>query len=126
MRTEAGFVTLKGVRVHAFHGVMPQERVTGADFVVNVKVKYPLQNAVKSDDVRDTINYAKIFEIINKEMQKPSNLLEHVAGRIGESIVNQMPMTEEVFVTVEKVNPPMGADLDCAMVELHFINDKTF
>ena len=35
-------------------------------------------------------------------------------------------MTEEVFVTVEKVNPPMGADLDCAMVELHFINDKTF
>ena len=105
---------------------MPQERVTGADFVVSVKVKYPLQNAVKSDDVRDTINYAKIFEIINKEMQKPSNLLEHVAGRIGESIVNQMPMTEEVFVTVEKVNPPMGADLDCAMVELHFINDKTF
>lgn len=126
MRTEAGFVTLKGVRVHAFHGVMPQERVTGADFVVSVKVKYPLQNAVKSDDVRDTINYAKIFEIINKEMQKPSNLLEHVAGRIGESIVNQMPMTEEVLVTVEKVNPPMGADLDCAMVELHFINDKTF
>ena len=126
MRTEAGFVTLKGVRVHAFHGVMPQERVTGADFVVSVKVKYPLQNAVKSDDVRDTINYAKILEIINKEMQKPSNLLEHVAGRIGESIVNQMPMTEEVFVTVEKVNPPMDADLDCAMVELHFINDKTF
>ena len=81
---------------------------------------------MRSDNVDDTLNYAEIFEIINKEMQKPSCLLENVAGRIGKSIFEAMPEIESLDITVAKANPPMGADLDSASVELHLINDKTF
>ncbi len=122
----SGYVCLNNVRFHAHHGVLPQERTTGGEFIVNLRAKYPLAKAIESDDVNDTLNYAEIFEIINKEMQTPSCLLEHVAGRIGKSIMNAFPKIEELDITLKKTNPPMSADMDSAAVELHLINDKTF
>lgn len=123
---KSGYVILNNVRFHARHGVMPQERATGGEFIVNLKAKYPLLKAVESDDVADTLNYADVFEIINKEMQKPSCLLENVAGRIGKSIFEAMPEVTAIDITVAKTNPPMRGDIESAAVELHLINDKTF
>ncbi len=122
----SGYVCLNNVRFHARHGVLPQERLTGGEFVVNLRAKYPLAKAMGSDDVDDTLNYAEIFEIINKEMQKPSRLLEHVAGRIGRSVIEAFPQVETLDITIAKTNPPMGGDMDSAAVEVHLINDKTF
>ena len=117
---------LNGLRFHAYHGVLPQERVTGGEYVVSIRAGYLFDKAMQSDDVADTLNYAEMFKIINKEMQTPSCLLEHVAGRIGGSILEKMPMITTLDVTLEKLNPPMGADISSASVELHLINDKTF
>ena len=105
---------------------MPQERTTGGEFVVSLRAKYLFEKAIESDNVEDTLNYAELFDIINKEMQKPSCLLEHVAGRIGKSIIEAFPSIETIDITIDKTNPPMGADLASASVELHLINDKTF
>ena len=126
MKLSSSYISLNRLRFHARHGVLPQERATGGEFIVSVRVKYLFDKALESDNVDDTINYAEIFEIINKEMLTPSCLLEHLAGRIGRSIFNRMPMIESLDITVEKTNPPMGADSDGAAVELHLINDKTF
>ncbi len=126
MKLSSSYISLNRLRFHARHGVLPQERATGGEFIVSVRAKYLFDKALKSDNVDDTINYAEIFEIINKEMLTPSCLLEHLAGRIGRSIFNRMPMIESLDITVEKTNPPMGADSDGAAVELHLINDKTF
>lgn len=126
MKLSSSYISLNRLRFHARHGVLPQERVTGGEFIVSVRAKYLFDKALESDNVDDTINYAEIFEIINKEMLTPSCLLEHLAGRIGRSIFNRMPMIESLDITVEKTNPPMGADSDGAAVELHLINDKTF
>lgn len=126
MKLSSSYISLNRLRFHARHGVLPQERATGGEFIVSVRAKYLFDKALESDNVDDTINYAEIFEIINKEMLTPSCLLEHLAGRIGRSIFNRMPMIESIDITVEKTNPPMGADSDGAAVELHLINDKTF
>ena len=126
MKLSSSYISLNRLRFHARHGVLPQERATGGEFIVSVRAKYLFNKALESDNVDDTINYAEIFEIINKEMLTPSCLLEHLAGRIGRSIFNRMPMIESLDITVEKPTPPMGADSDGAAVELHLINDKTF
>ena len=123
---KSGYVCLNGLRFHAYHGVLPQERFTGGEYVVSIRAGYLFDKAMQSDDVADTLNYAEMFEIINKEMQTPSCLLEHVAGRIVGSILEKMPMITTLDVTLEKLNPPMGADISSASVELHLINDKTF
>lgn len=120
MRLTAGYIHLRQVRFHAFHGVMPQERQVGTDFVLDLRVGYPLQQAMQSDDVADTLNYAALYDLVAREMQQPSNLLEHVAGRIAEAIGRTFPQVTSIDLTLTKQNPPMGADCEGAGVEIHF------
>ena len=125
MRITSSYISLRNVRFHAFHGVMPQERKVGADFLVNLRVGYPLEQAMQSDEVSDTLNYAALYEVVKAEMMQPSNLLEHVAGRIAEAIVKHFSQVTSIDLELTKQNPPMGADCDGAGVEIHLINDKT-
>ena len=118
MTVKESYIHLHNLRFHAYHGVLAQERKTGGEFVVNVRVAYPLRQAMQTDNVDDTLNYAELFEIINKEMQTPSSLLEYVAGRIGESIFRHFAQVSSVWLTIAKKNPPMGADSDDAAVEV--------
>ncbi len=125
MRITSSYISLRNIRFHAFHGVMPQERRVGGDFLVNLRVGYPLEQAMQSDEVGDTLNYATLYEVVKTEMMQPSNLLEHVAGRIAEAIVERFPQVTSIDLALTKQNPPMGADCDGAGVEIHFIKDKT-
>ena len=125
MRITSSYISLRNVRFHAFHGVMPQERRVGGDFLVNLRVGYPLEQAVQSDEVGDTLNYATLYEVVKTEMMQPSNLLEHVAGRIADAIVKHFPHVTSIDLALTKQNPPMGADCEGAGVEIHFIKDKT-
>ena len=121
----SSYISLRNVRFHAFHGVMPQERRVGADFLVNLRVGYPLEKAMQSDEVGDTLNYAALYEVVKTEMMQPSNLLEHVAGRIVSSIEKRFPQVISIDLELTKQNPPMGADCEGAGVEIHLINNKT-
>ena len=113
-----GRVFVKNIRLHAFHGVMPQERITGNDYLVSVSADCPLAAAAESDSVDDTLNYAHIYNIVKEEMTLQSNLVEHVAGRIGRRVLAEFPLADIVRVEVVKLNPPLGAACDGAGVEL--------
>lgn len=125
MRISQSYIILRELRFHAFHGVMPQERKVGAEFSVSVRVATDLSQPVDSDAIADTLNYAMLYEIIKREMAQPSQLLEHVAGRIGKAVMDTFPQVTSMDVTLTKLNPPMGAECAGAGVELHLINDKT-
>ena len=122
MKLERSYITLKGLRFRAFHGVLPQERLTGGDFLVTVKVGYPLATVMASDDVADTLNYAALYDLVAQEMAKPSKLLEHVAGRIAKAIEKAFPQVSSIDLKVTKLNPPMGADCEGAEVEIKIGN----
>lgn len=125
MKLTASYIHLRNVRFYAFHGVQPQERMVGGDFLVDVRVGYPLEAAIQSDEVEDTLNYATLYALVKREMEQPSNLLEHVAGRIATAIEQAFPQVQSIDLTLTKQNPPMGADCEGASVEIHLINDKT-
>ena len=120
MHLTESYICLHEVRFYAFHGVMPQERRVGGEFLVSVKVGYPLEKAMSSDDVADTLNYAELYELVKKEMMQPSSLLEHVMGRIVEAIEKAFPKVTSVEVKIKKVNPPMGSDSNGAEVMCRF------
>lgn len=119
------YVTLNNVRFHAFHGVLPQETAVGADFVVNLRLGYDISRAIQTDDVGDTLNYAEVYELVKHQMDVPSKLLEHVAGRIVDAVRKAYPAITSIDLELTKLNPPMGADCRGAGVEIHLINDKT-
>ena len=115
-------IFLDEVRFHAFHGVMPQERAVGADFTVWLKVGYDFVKAAESDELIDTISYADLYEVVRAEMDKPSQLLEHVALRIVKAVAARWPRIDTIDLRLAKDNPPMGADCKGAGVEINYIN----
>ena len=125
MRITHSYIVLREVRFYARHGVMPQERKVGGDFTVSLRVGVDLTRPVASDDVADTLNYATLYEVVKREMAIPSQLLEHVAGRIGQAVFDTFPQVISIDLTLTKLNPPMGADSEGAGVELHLTNEKT-
>ena len=119
MKLTEGYVFLKDVRFHAFHGVMPQEAKVGGDFLVNLRIGYPIGKAMQTDEVADTLNYAEVYALVAQQMKQPSKLLEHVAGRIVQAISERFPLVTSIDLTMMKQNPPMGADAEGAGVEIH-------
>ena len=116
-------VYIRNMRLHAYHGVLEQERVVGNDYVVNVTVGYPWQSAAESDDVCDTLNYAVLAEIVKREMSVPSNLLEHVAMRIARAVKDEFPLCVSISLDIRKIAPPIEYDTDGCGVTLNMRYD---
>lgn len=111
-------IILKKVRFYSFHGVMPQEQKIGAYFTIDVKLDTDFSNAMETDDLDGTISYANVFDVLKREMAIPSKLLEHVAGRIIKALFADFPNINKVYLSILKENPPMGADMEGAGIEI--------
>ena len=118
MGSEASTISLRSMRFHACHGVLPQERIVGNDYEVTVVMTVDISRAMETDDVADTLNYAEAYEVIRNQMALPSQLLEHVAGRIVKALFQRFENLNAVEVSITKLNPPIGADCDGAEVRV--------
>ncbi len=117
-------IFINDIILHAQHGVLPQEQLTGNDYKVSVSLDYDISKAINTDNVADTINYAEVYEVIKEEMITPSKLIEHVAGRIAQRLLTQYPSVAAITLSITKLNPPMGAQCQGAGVEITMCNKK--
>lgn len=118
-----GYTFIKGLRIYARHGVMPQEREVGACFTVDLRIGYDMSAAMHNDDISCAIDYSAVYKLVEREMSKNSNLLETIAGRLARAIFRDFPLAATVDLKIVKDNPPMGADCDGAGVEIHIRKD---
>ncbi|HOI25955.1 MAG TPA: dihydroneopterin aldolase [Paludibacteraceae bacterium] len=109
-------ILLENMKFFAFHGAIPEERIVGCTYTVTVKMDVDFSEAVKTDDLNGTINYADVFNLVKEEMKKPSNLIEHVAQRILDVIKKTYPQVEALEVRVSKHRPPVAGDMERATV----------
>ncbi len=116
---------MKEARFHAYHGVLPQEQTVGQDFLVSARVGIDVGYAMEHDMVEVTVDYGVLYRIIKREMDIPSQLVEHLAGRIATAVFETFPKVTTLDLTITKLNPPIGGDCNGAGVEIHLINDKT-
>ena len=113
-------IILDNLKFYAYHGVLEQERKVGGKYSVDVRLDVKnAENAIYNDELEGTINYADVYNLIKAEMQEPSSLLEHIAGRIIEKLFCKFPTIEFAEIKICKRNPPMGADCDGASIVLN-------
>lgn len=115
-----GTIELIGMEFHAFHGCLPEERRDGNLFTVDFRCTVDMGAAVESDELSDTLDYASIYDIVAAEMEIPSNLLEHVAGRIVKAIALAHPEILEFSVSVAKHNPPVAGVAASSKVTINY------
>ena len=106
-----GKIILEGMEFFAYHGCYKEEQIIGTRFSVNLQVETDTLKAEESDHLHDTISYVHLYQVVKKEMEEKSHLLEHVARRILDSIKRQFPVVTSIDLTVYKMNPPAGGKM---------------
>jgi len=118
-----GKIKINNIRVHAWHGCLKEESIIGSDYSVDLEVGANLSNAAKTDKLNDTVDYVHLNNIVKEEMAIKSKLLEHVAKRILDRIFLELPLVHNAEVSVSKINPPIGGDVESVSVILASKND---
>ncbi|NQW23108.1 MAG: dihydroneopterin aldolase [SAR202 cluster bacterium] len=112
-------IVLEGMRFYAFHGVNPEERVLGQEYLVDLTVEMDLGSAGISDRLEDTVSYAHIYRAVKEVMEgEPRNLLEAAAQAIADKILSEFAV-HSVGVRLKKPHPPIrGSVIEYAAVEI--------
>lgn len=112
-------IHLNNIKIYAYHGCLPEENTIGAWYVVNLCVEVDLMQAGQTDDLRHTINYADLSEIIHRRMKQKSNLLEKVCYDILVEIKNYSAQIEGAEIELKKLSPPMPGNIESASVKMY-------
>ncbi len=112
------YIFLEDIEIYAYHGFFEQENRVGNRFLVNVKITVDISKACHTDNLDDTVDYGKIYNIIKKEMDTPSRLLEHAGGRIIRSLKAGFPEIDKIELKISKKNPPTGGQVGAAGIIL--------
>ena len=115
-----GFIALRGVEVFGKIGVLPEERLIGRKFLVDIQVIYPLQKASKSDDIADAFNYEILANAVYETFESEFSLLEAACRAMADKILIMHPDIEKIQIRIHKLAPFIHGEITAAEVDWYF------
>lgn len=113
-----GLIEVKGIRVFAFHGCLPEEARIGGHYRVDVEVQGDFGRAERSDELQDTVDYGRVTAIVCDQMAVRSHLIEHAAARVLAALKAEWPQHGPWRLRLVKERPPVQGDVEEAVYVL--------
>ena len=111
-------IRLKNMNFYGYHGVYDFEKEQGTNFEVDLELFTALSKSSKSDNIKDTINYEEVYELVKREFGSKSYfLLEKLADSISRSIFKVYKI-DKLIIRVRKIDAPIDGKLDSVEIEL--------
>ena len=108
-------ILIRDLKIFAYHGVNEEEKINGQNFVFDIDLFVNMTKACYSDDVNDTVSYAKVIKTVTKVVtEKKYNLLEKAA----DAILEEYSDVSKVKITLKKPEAPMKADFSYVGVKI--------
>ncbi|SHL99837.1 dihydroneopterin aldolase [Mucilaginibacter sp. OK098] len=105
-------IALHGAEFFAFHGFYPEEQKLGSKFIVDVDVNFTPLKDLKEDKIGNTVDYEKVYAIVEEQMRKTAKLIETVAQSIVDEIKVQFSFADSIRVSIKKMNPPLKGKVE--------------
>ena len=113
------YIKLTGIHIYANHGCLDEEKILGAEFLINIKAGLDLSIAGKTGKIEDTVNYAEIYALVLEEMKIQEKILEKVAYRIAIKIMRTFPKLKSIEFSLAKLHPPLPGEIDRTEIIVH-------
>ncbi len=112
-------IHIKGLVLKAYHGVNPEEKENGQNFVLDITASLDCTKARISDDLNDTVSYAKMIKTVRRIFTEEKNdLIERAAERVAEALLKEYEKLDSVSVLLKKPEAPISAEFDYVAVEI--------
>ena len=118
-------IYLKNIKIYAYHGCLEEEKKIGSDYLVNLIVHADLSLSCESDELKDTVDYVALLDIVKNQMKMRANLLENVADRVVNKIISKFPSVRKAVVKIAKLNPPINGNIDEVVIKREKKREKT-
>lgn len=106
-------IFVRGLTVHAYHGVMAHESKVGQTFSIDLDLTIDLSDAARTDRLAHTVSYDQVVEAARKAFcAKPYKLIEAAAGAVADAVLAKFSKITAVRVTVHKPHAPIAATFD--------------
>lgn len=103
-------IFIKGLALHANHGVMAHEAKVGQSFAIDLDLEIDLNAAARSDKVMDTVSYDKVVDCASEAFcAHRFRLIEAAAGRVADAVLAAFPRVRSIRVTIHKPHAPIAA-----------------
>lgn len=113
------FIRLHNAVFYAYHGNQHEERHLGGKFHVDVEMETDFSDAAEHDRLVETVNYEQIYNLVQDIITNQKfNLIETVAKRIADSIMDAYPQVQGVIVRVRKPGAPIKGVADYVEAEV--------
>ena len=106
-------IFIKGLALHAHHGVLPYEGKVGQSFSLDLTLSIDLSASARSDKVADTVSYDQVVATASATFTgQRHKLIEAAAGKVADAILAKFPRVRAVEVTIHKPHAPIPATFD--------------
>jgi dihydroneopterin aldolase len=103
-------IFIRGLALHAYHGVMPHEGKVGQTFTLDLDIDIDLADAARSDKVKDTVSYADVAQCAEKAFTgQRFRLIEAAGGAVADAVLAAFPRVVTIAVTIHKPHAPIAA-----------------
>ena len=113
-----GNIHIEGMDFYAYHGCFHEEQIIGTHFTVDLIITTDTRKAEISDQLKDTLNYQEVYNMVRHEMEQKSQLIEHVAHRIVDTLKKTFPEITAIEIKVSKRNPSLGGKVKQVAISL--------
>ncbi len=112
-------ILIRDLKIFAYHGVNPEEKRDGQHFVFDIDLSVNITKACHSDDVNDTVSYAKVIKTVNRVVTAEKyDLLERVAQVVCDAIFEEYSDVMSISLTLKKPEAPMKADFGWVGIQI--------
>lgn len=112
-------IYLNNLAFYGYHGVLPEETRLGQRFNVNLVLESDLSKAGNTDDLKDTVNYAAVYDCVRGVVEgPPRKLLESVAETLADTLLQEFPLINSCIIKVIKPDPPIPGHYESVAVEI--------
>jgi dihydroneopterin aldolase len=118
-------VFVKGLVLHAYHGVMQHEGKVGQTFRLDITLSIDLGEASRSDQLKHTVSYDLVVKTASEAfVARRYRLVEAAAGAVADAVLARFAQVQAITVTVHKPHAPIAATFDDVGVTIERSRDE--
>lgn len=118
-------LVLKSCKFYGYHGMTERERQFGQSFTVDIHLYFNSRDAGKTDNLIDTVDYGKIYDISKEYVENQSyNLIEYLAEKIAQHILNEFAIIYGLKIVIKKQHTAIISKYDYVAIEIERFRNK--